>query len=444
MQTRSLLAYSLPSFAVTLPTIPIYIHLPTLYGVHLELGLAATGLMLLISRSIDTLTDPIVGILSDRFSYKGNYRKPWIAAGSVIAGIGIYKLLNPPEVVDLYFLLIWSVTLYIGWTLVAVPYLTWGAELSTDYNERTTITTCRELGGIIGILASGAIVAIAAFHGLSELDSIRLIAWAAIFAGGITIPYMLFYVPDANIGRYKLSRSVNRSILNSCLELASNKPFIRLISAWFLNGLANGIPAVLFFLYLDKVLGAGEIQRAVLIVIYFSAAVMAMPIWLLLSKFFGKHKIWCYAMLLAVSAFSIVPLLPEGSFNSFVVICILTGMCLGADLSIPPAIQADVVDYDKLRFGGDRAGLLFALWGMITKLALACSVGIAFPVLQWLGFQTTEPGEYGKFLLTILYALIPVGFKIITVVIIWSFPITSKKHQIIRQRLYGKLRGTDR
>tara|TARA_B100000575_G_scaffold281858_1_gene272904 strand:+ start:74 stop:448 length:375 start_codon:yes stop_codon:yes gene_type:complete len=119
--------------------------------------------------------------------------------------------------------------------------------------------------------------------------------------------------------------------------------------AWFLNGVANGIPSVLFFLYLEKVLGVDETQRAILILVYFSTAVVSMPLWLSLSNVYNKHRIWCYAMILAIGAFSLVPFLPEGAIYLFSVICVLTGACLGADLSIPPSIQADVLDFDKLQ-----------------------------------------------------------------------------------------------
>ena len=221
------------------------------------------------------------------------------------------------------------------------------------------------------------------------------------------------------------------------MQLTQNRLFVRLLAAWFLNGIANGIPSVLFFLYLDKVLGVNETQRAVLILIYFSTAVAAMPAWLSLSKVFNKHRVWCYAMILAIGAFSLVPFLPEGAFYLFSIICILTGVCLGADLSIPPSIQADVLDYDKLKTRSQRAGLLFSLWGMATKLALACSVGLAFPLLDWLGFEPDMPDDSGRQALVFLYALLPVGFKCITVLAIWNFPLNRKNHTIIKRRLYG-------
>jgi len=432
-----LVAYSFPALAISIPTIPLYLYLPTFYGVTLELGLAATGFALLIARVFDTITDPIAGIISDRIPIKRNYRKPWIAVGSIIAAIGLYQLLNPSNDAGISYLISWSIVLYLGWTFVAVPYLTWGAELSTDYNERTSITTSRETAGILGILTCGVIFTLSANLNFSEVDTIGMIGWATIGLGAISIPYMLKKVPDSGLVRLKKGNNTNRSFLRSVLQLTQNKLFVRLLTAWFLNGVANGIPSVLFFLYLEKVLGVNEIERAVLILIYFSTAVVAMPAWLSLCKVFSKHRVWCCAMLLAIGAFSLVPLLPEGAFYLFSIICILTGVCLGADLSIPPSIQADVLDYDKLKTGSQRAGLLFSLWGMATKLALACSVGLAFPLLDWLGFEPDMPGDSGRQALVFLYALLPVGFKCMTVFTIWNFPLNRKNHTIIKRRLYG-------
>ncbi|MED5473011.1 MAG: MFS transporter [Pseudomonadota bacterium] len=432
-----MVAYSFPALAISIPTIPLYLYLPTFYGVTLELGLAATGFALLTARVFDTITDPIVGIISDRFPIKRNYRKPWIAVGSIIAAIGLYQLLNPPNDAGIIYLICWSIILYLGWTFVAVPYLTWGAELSTDYNERTSITTSRETAGILGILTCGVIFTFSANLNFSEIDTIGIIGWATIGLGAISIPYMLKKVPDAGLVRLKKGKNTNRSFLRSVLQLTQNRLFVRLLAAWFLNGIANGIPSVLFFLYLDKVLGVNETQRAVLILIYFSTAVAAMPAWLSLSKVFNKHRVWCYAMIIAIGAFSLVPFLPDGAFYLFSIICILTGVCLGADLSIPPSIQADVLDYDKLKTRSQRAGLLFSLWGMATKLALACSVGLAFPLLDWLGFEPDMPDDSGRQALVFLYALLPVGFKCITVLAIWNFPLNRKNHTIIKRRLYG-------
>jgi len=426
---RVVVAYALPAFVVALPTIPVYIHLPTLYGVELGLGLAATGVVLLVARLFDAITDPLIGVVSDRFGFRGAHRKPWIAIGGVIAAIGLVKILTPPANVDPSYLLFWSLVLYGGWTMVAVPYLAWGAELANDYDERTRITAWRESMTLGGILGAGLLGAVTAEMGWTQQQSTGAIAWSAVGLGMVTFAAILWFVPDRSI------RPVQHLSVAGLIGVLANRPFMRLIAAWFLNGLANGVPAALFFLYLEFTLGADTDTRAIFVLIYFAAGIASIPLWTRLSRQFDKAATWCGAMFAAIVAFIFVPLLPDGAFIAFGIICIVTGMSLGADLTLPPAIQADVTDYDEWRFRRRRAGLQFALWGMSTKLALAAGVGLSLPALEFLGFDAQAPDEAGKFTLAVIYAWVPAVIKVTAIATVWSFPLTRRRHMAIRRRL---------
>lgn len=430
-----LISYVLPALVISLPTIPVYIHLPALYGVQLGLGLAATGVLLLVARLFDAVSDPIIGILSDRFAIFGVHRKPWIAVGAVIAGLGLYHVLAPPEDVSEAYLLIWLVVLYGGWTMVSVPYLAWGAELSADYDQRTRVTAWREGIALIGIVGAGVLGVVTTQLGWTESRSISAIAWLAILSGIVVFPLLLWKVPDTRSKQSAKFKNPQTSFPNLIKNIYGNKPFLRLLLGWFLNGIANGIPAALFFIYLEHGLGAGPEERPVFILIYFVAAIAAIPIWLQLSRRFDKHYVWCSAMAMACLAFMVVPLLPTGAFYIFAGICVFTGMALGADLALPPAIQADVIDYHKWKYGQDNSGLQFALWGMGTKFALALSVGLALPALDAFGFDPDAPPQAGLSALVVIYALVPVVIKGIAIAIVWPFPITRRKHTVLRQRL---------
>jgi Na+/melibiose symporter-like transporter len=125
----------------------------------------------------------------------------------------------------------------------------------------------------------------------------------------------------------------------------------------------------------------------------------------------------------------------------FFVICIATGMALGADVALPPAMQADVVDLDTLRTGKSRAGLFFALWSMATKLALAAAVGFAFPALDWLGFKPGGANDDAAILsLAVIYAIVPTVLKLGVIILIWNHPISARRQEIIRRRLDRRTR----
>ena len=436
---KTLIAYALPALALAMPTIPAYVYLPTFYAETLGLGLATTGAVLLVARMLDVFTDPLVGIISDRFPTRWGRRKPWILLGGVLAALALVQLFQPPPEVTTAHLLVWSVVLYLGWTLVAVPYTAWGAELSDDYDERSRITGAREAAMIVGIIGASSMPAVVTAIGYDQQQGLATVAWLAIAIGVPSIGFLLRRVREVDRGPARPLASV--TMMTASREILRNKPFVRLLSAWFINGLANGLPAVLFLLYLQHGLGAGETAQGALILAYFISGIAAIPLWLRLSSRIGKHRAWCSAMILACLAFVWVPLLGEGDLVAFFVICVLTGMALGADLALPPAMQADVVDLDSLRTGKRRAGVFFALWSMATKLALACAVGLAFPVLDLLGFEAGADNTPAAILaLAILYAGVPTVLKVVAIAVTWNHPLTAKRQAVIQKAMNRRFR----
>jgi Na+/melibiose symporter-like transporter len=208
-----------------------------------------------------------------------------------------------------------------------------------------------------------------------------------------------------------------------------NGPFRRLLVAYLLNSTANGLTATLFLLFVEHTLREPG-RSGLLLLVYFLCGVASVPVWVGLSRRFGKHRCWAAAMALCAAFFLAVPLLGPGDFIPFVLVCMATGLCLGADLALPASMQADVVDLDRARGGGERAGLFFALWAMATKLALALAVGVAFPLLDLLGFDPAT-GD-GLWALPALYAAAPIAIKLCAIAPIWRFPIDAKRQGRLR------------
>jgi Na+/melibiose symporter-like transporter len=141
-------------------------------------------------------------------------------------------------------------------------------------------------------------------------------------------------------------------------------------------------------------------------------------------------------MVMAIVAFVFVPFLEAGDFGAFAVICLVTGAALGADLALPPAIQADVDDWDRYRFGVRRTALLFALWNMTNKLAMALAAGIALPILGAFGLTDGGDEKTGALIvLVLIYAVIPVVLKSGAIGMMWRFPLDGAHQVAIRRRL---------
>ena len=140
-------------------------------------------------------------------------------------------------------------------------------------------------------------------------------------------------------------------------------------------------------------------------------------------------------MLITCPAFMVAAWLGQGDTALFAVVCVMTGLCLGADLALPPAIPADVADWDRLRFHRNRTAGLFSLWNMGSKLALAAAAGLALPLVGMLGLEQANPPEQAFRALAMIYALLPCVFKVIAILLVRELPLTPDRHAVIIARL---------
>lgn len=421
---RILLFYGLPGLVTAIPTIPVFTLVPGFYAEDLGLGLALTGLVLFLSRGLDVVSDPLVGWFADRNG--GASLQRLILVGALIGAPSLVLLLSPPSGSGPLWLFLWSACLYLGWTLVQIPYLTWGARLSPNYHQRTRITAVREGAVLVGILLSGSLPALLGMLELDEAGRLSALGWTAVVLGFPCFFLLLRRVPSPE--KHKPARSDWRGI-------QQNRLFLRLLAAWFINGLANGIPAVLFTFYCAHVLIVDDQTRNLLLALYLGCAVVGIPFWVLLSSRLSKHLAWSLAMGVTCPAFAMAAFLGPGEVGSFAAICVITGLCLGADLALPPAIQADVADWDRLRYRRNRTGGLFSLWNMAAKLALAAAAGITLPLLGAMGLDQQTPSAPALTALAVIYALLPCVLKMTAVGMIYSLPITPSRQQMIARRL---------
>jgi Na+/melibiose symporter-like transporter len=409
--------------------LPLLVILPNFWAGPMGMKLATVGLVLTLVRVLDALVDPTIGRLSDLSRSRFGRRKPFIALAIPIAVTGAIGLFFPPASAGAAWLFIFNALVTWGWTMLSLPYWAWGAELSDNYKERQRITSFREGGTIIGILISA--VAPVALGITSAAGEAHLLVVITIALAAPLVLAALITVPDP------LPQQAEQPVrLGEALRVAAaNQPFRRLITAWLLNGLANGLPAALFLMICAQFLNAPKAQGPLLLV-YFAAGVLSVPLWLWLAGRIGKHRTWIVSLLVTAFAFSFVPLVPHIGIWFFGLISLFTGAGLGADFTIPPAIQADVIDLDEFRSGERRSGLFFAASTMAQKAGNALAVGIAFPLLQLAGFSTH--GGNGSLQITALlfmYCGVPSLLKLVCALILRGFPLDQAAQSKLRSEI---------
>lgn len=424
-----LVAYGLPALPLAALTLPLYIVVPTFYAETLGVPLATVGAVLLAIRAFDAVNDPAIGWLADRYPRR-NRRKVWLGAAALPAAAAAFALFWPPATAGGTWLALTAAALSIGYSALVLPLSAWGAELSKDYDERSTIVAWRE-----GFVIAGTLVAIALPFtiGWEDADAFHGLALIAVFVAAVmpvAVAVALWCVPEPAAPE-KRGLGLGKGLA----LMRQNTHFQRLIAAFFVNSLANALPATLFLLFVSSVL-ASEGWRGPLLMLYFASAVAGMPLWAAIARRLDKHHAWCIAMIANCVFFAPAFLLGAGDVAVFAVICVLTGLCLGADLVLPASMQADVIETDAIKAGESRAALFFAAWSLATKLALALAIGIGFPLLSAAGFDAAEPARStasGLGALSALYALAPVALKAIAIVMMWNYPLTKARLLELRQ-----------
>lgn len=297
LRWRVLVGYGSLAVPLAALNLPLYVYLPTFYTAERGLGLATVGWVLLAARLADVAIDPLMGEAVDRGRGMLGRRRAWVALSSPFLLLATWRLFVPPEAAGAIHLLTWSVVGYAAWTMMLLSYQALGAELSGDYHERSRVAAVREALVIVGILlAAGLPAAIGA--GPESAGALRLVFLVMLVTLPAALAVLLALVPE---GPAPLDHG--RSGFIAGLRLAArNRPFRRLILAFLLNGIANGLPATLFILFARDVIGAGAWTGPFLL-LYFTAGVAAVPFWLRLSRRVGKHRAWCGSMLWACAVF---------------------------------------------------------------------------------------------------------------------------------------------
>lgn len=431
------LVYAAPAIPLAVIGIPVYVFLPKFYTDTIGLSITTVGFLLMAVRLFDALTDPVIGYLSDRTVSRFGRRKPYIALGALGLSVSILFLFRPPDLsvdsLNFYFGG-WLFALFFFWTMITIPYESLGPELTPDYHERTSLFAFRDGFLIVGTLLAAAspLLIDSGMKLFGEIpgEKERFSVMAFIFAPMIVIfcLYCIYKIREADVPEN------TTGLFKGISSVFKNKPFVILIAGYTISALGSNLPATLILYYVEYVLKAPNAEGFLLI--YFLTGIVFLPLWIVVSRKVGKKLAWIVSMVINTGAFSIVFFLGPGDAFIYGVLVFFSGVGFGAGLALPSSIQADVIDYDQLKTGQRREGQYIGLWAIAKKLAAAVGIGIGLLLLGQTGYQpNVEQTDSTVTMLRVLYALVPCLCNVISIIIISFYPISEKKHTLIRNEI---------
>ncbi|MDZ5645869.1 MFS transporter [Nitrospirillum sp. BR 11828] len=445
LSTFTLLAYAAMALGPAIFSLAINVMLPQLYAKELGLSLEAIGVTLLTIRVFDAFSDQVVGYLSDRTRTRIGARKPWMIAGTILTLVSCYYLFMPPAGCGITYFAAWRLAYDIGWTMTTVTFYAWGAELSVDYRDRSRITGYSGISTNMGVVIKNLAPIVLFWLGLTRSSSFSLEMFKALFwiflpiIVVLTAVSVIFTPSGTAVARQGLD------IPGLARSMRTNKPFWTFVIGFFVAAFGQGMLALLFTFY-DSHLKIGP-WYPYLMMGFGGVTVLSIPAWVRMANRIGKHRAYTVAMIMgsvSIQAFWFID--PRAHTQGTValigaVILFLVAFSSACSFVAPASMLADVVDYGTWRTGTARAGSYFAFYSLITKIAMAIGSGLGFTLLGRFHYDVTEGGGNGAFatfglLFTVL--LLPGILQIAGGMVIWHFPLTKRRHDILQRRIASR------
>jgi len=423
--------------AVALPLstigLPLTIYLAPFYAGEMGLSLAALGTAMLLARILDIVVDPFIGSLSDRWRTRFGRRKPWLVAGAAVLLIGMVKLFHPPQGVTLTYFLFWLGVMYVGFSLAQVPHRAWGAEMSPYYDQRTHISSVRQFFATGGLIVSTLVPAIVLGQkGATSADVLSALATMTLILLPTVVLLNLWLTPERPGAA--VTRAAKMDWRDQWRAVRRNGPLRTILLVLFVGFSAETFRQTLTVFYARDVIGVPNL--GLVYVYYFISAFVGVPFWRWVAKRTGKHKALAYGMVIAIGTNLGLFFLSRGDVALFTTMFIVKGFCFGALDLLPSAMLADATDVDTAISRKARAGLLFAMAGVVTNLGQAVGQGLSLNALSWVGYRAAgETGESALMSLRVLYALAPSAVLAVAMLIALRYTLTGARHDRLRVAL---------
>jgi GPH family glycoside/pentoside/hexuronide:cation symporter len=410
---------------------------------------ALAGSVILFGRFWDAINDPMVGWLSDRTVSPLGRRFPWMLAGVVPLAICTMLLWTVPPVetqggLFTYYVVL-SVFAFVAYTSVQLPYTALAAELSDDYDERTTLTGFKAAFSIGGSIL-GLVLARLVFSSINQPQ--QQFQLLGELAGGLAIVMIIICVA----GTYRrywqvqgehprlVSLDTTRSLPREIRSVFRNAAFRKILGLYLGGWMALQVTAAMLPYFVGAWMGLPETHFAQMALAVQGTAIAMLFIWNRLAKRSGKRTVFLMGAPLAMIALTGLVTVQPGQM----VLMYGLGVCAGVGVStlymVPFAMLPDVVDLDELDTGLRREGLYFSAVVFLQKLGLAVALFVSGQLLSWTGFDpgaATQPATT-LWAIRLLIGPLPALLLLTSLWFAARYPITRERHQQILVALQNR------
>jgi GPH family glycoside/pentoside/hexuronide:cation symporter len=392
------LIYGVPRFTIRASFIVIGIY-SNLFYLSLGADIRMMAFFVAAGRSLDVLTDPLMGWISDGHKSSWGRRKPFLLPGMI--GYNAMQILfwNPPRNLGSG-VTYWFAATYILFfcfdTFTSVPYYALGAELTDDPKERNSVYFWQNLFGQVGTLVGMGLPAILT----SIMDEASAFSVVGIMFSVVHLLGMcgiLKFIHERPPSEVRIPPfAVN------FLRVLTNEAFQPILKSWFLDWGSLGLLSSMFPFYVQYILivpsgdNAEDTVQSFFILgccsmALFVAALMSMPVWLYLGERCGKRNAWLMYNVWNSVTCPWFLFLGEGDFTMAILLSALNGTAVGGQFFVD-SVLADCIDYDEFLNGNRLEGAFSSVTTFIPKIILVATTALPLAGIAGVGYVPTRDG----------------------------------------------------
>jgi GPH family glycoside/pentoside/hexuronide:cation symporter len=390
-----------------------------------------------IGRSWDYINDPLIGYLSDRTRSRWGRRRPFLLFGALPFALAYLLMWYRPPIESQVGLAVYYALAYVLFesaaTFVYMPYFALTPELTSNYDERTSLTTYRMFFSILGSLIAFTIPLMIVGSFQPE-NAPRVMLMGAIFAVVSALPLLLVFFGTRERQEYtRMEQPRLKESLNAALK---NRPFVFSMVIFLLTWVSVSILEV-SLLYFVKYVVRREAQSDVIMASIFITAILVLPFWEWTSRRWNKRLAYSAGIAFwAVVQIGLILLTPATPLPAILFLCVLAGVGVSAAHVLPWSIIPDAIEWDEWQTGERHEGMFYSLVMLVMKVASSITIPLVLLMLEFTGYVPTALEQPASALLGIRMVIGPIPALLLCGGIVFAllYPLSREKHgQIVRE-----------
>jgi len=400
------------------------------------------GMALFLPRIWDAITDPLMGIISDKTHSTMGRRRPYILVGSLLFGLTFWLTLTPPaglsEIGYVFYFSMMYILVGTAFTIFDIPYSAMAAEMTSDYKERTNLIGYKMMGARLGIVIAAWVTP--QILGLREslMGGFALVGEIGGIFIAITGLVAFYFTKDANRtppGKEKLSLKSLKPF-TEMRKLSSNKHFKRLFIVFLLQNIAIGSGAATLIYFIITSLQQTPDKMGPLFALAGITALVATPIWVFIGNRIGKKLSYKIAMMINTVIISSAFFLSNEYFFLIYGLYVVMGFADAGNQLMSNSMVPDTVEYDQHLTGMRREGIIFGAWAFCRKFGMAMGALLASQIMGLFGFISGAPSqtEMAEISIRISYSIFPALLWISAIILLRKYSLGQAEYEEIIQK----------